>query len=214
MAEDNHNLPPSNHSGTSPSAMFLEMMRQAAARRAEAEEGYSVEPEPEMPFHDLNFQLTPDTSDPIIEANTDENDVVDSDIKEDSFLVEAEQDNDIDVAILPTPEKIKPFIEATLVGHDSTDKIMRSEKAISKRESQLIKNDSVQITIQDTGTGILKRYEKNILKPFFQVNPEQLGLGLGLSITDKILELHEGHLQISSLAQGTKVIIEFPISKS
>ena len=91
---------------------------------------------------------------------------------------------------------------------------MSSQKSVSKRESQLIKNDSVQITIQDTGTGILKRYEKDILKPFFQVNPEQLGLGLGLSITDKILELHEGHLQISSLAQGTKVIIEFPISKS
>ncbi|GAB5494615.1 MAG: hypothetical protein Phog2KO_48300 [Phototrophicaceae bacterium] len=75
-------------------------------------------------------------------------------------------------------------------------------------------DDTVQITVQDTGTGIQKRYEKDILKPFFQVNPEQLGLGLGLSITDKILKLHKGQLHISSLVQGTKVVIEFPITFS
>lgn len=111
MAEDNNNLPPKNNSGTSPSAMFLEMMRQAAARRAEAEDNYGIEPEPETSFHDLSFQVTPS---PSIEADADKNDVIENAPITESFSVKAEPDDDIEaLSTEPVlePEKIKPFIE-------------------------------------------------------------------------------------------------------
>lgn len=111
MAEDNNNLPPKNNSGTSPSAMFLEMMRQAAARRAEAEHSYGIEPEPETSFHDLSFQVTPS---PSIEADADKNDVIENAPITESFSVKAEPDDDIEaLSTEPVlePEKIKPFIE-------------------------------------------------------------------------------------------------------
>ncbi len=62
MAKDN-NLPPDNNSESSPSAMFLEMMRQAAARRAEMEDDFSPDPDPKPDFNDLDFQLSPDIRD-------------------------------------------------------------------------------------------------------------------------------------------------------
>lgn len=77
-----------------------------------------------------------------------------------------------------------------------------------------IDDNIARITVQDSGHGIQQRYEKNILTPFFQADPEKLGLGLGLPIAHKILQLHDGALHISSLMQGTKVIIEFPLSKT
>lgn len=69
----------------------------------------------------------------------------------------------------------------------------------------------VRITIEDSGRGIPRGYQKTVFSAFFQANPDQLGLGLGLTIAQKILLLHEGQLQVTSLADGTRFIIEFPL---
>lgn len=73
-------------------------------------------------------------------------------------------------------------------------------------------NDRVNIIIEDSGCGIPLRYQNDIFSPFFQANSEQLGLGLGLTIVRKILQFHNGQLEISSLTHGTKVTISFPLA--
>ena len=63
-------------------------------------------------------------------------------------------------------------------------------------------NKIVEITIQDTGIGINKQDIKNIFKPFFTTREK--GIGLGLSICQRIIKKHGGHLEVKSYpGQGT-----------
>ncbi|MCX6156188.1 MAG: ATP-binding protein [Candidatus Kapabacteria bacterium] len=72
----------------------------------------------------------------------------------------------------------------------------------------------VMIKIKDTGIGISERNLKTIFEPFRQVseglNRSHEGVGLGLTITQKMVELLEGQIQIESIdSVGTTVILLF-----
>ena len=91
------------------------------------------------------------------------------------------------------------------------------ENAVGNTEEGSIRisilvEDMVNIIVEDSGRGIPRHYQKDIFSPFFQGNSEQLGLGLGLPIARKVLQLHDGQLVVSLLAHGTKVTISFPMS--
>lgn len=65
------------------------------------------------------------------------------------------------------------------------------------------------ITLSDTGQGILSENLEKVFAPFFTTKPS--GTGLGLSIVKKIIELHEGHVEIQSQAgDGTTVTLWIP----
>lgn len=67
-------------------------------------------------------------------------------------------------------------------------------------------SDGICITIQDNGCGITSSQLKDIFTPFATFKP--CGTGLGLPITQQIIEAHGGHLEISSApGQGTEVRI-------
>ncbi|WP_078409230.1 ATP-binding protein [Priestia abyssalis] len=68
----------------------------------------------------------------------------------------------------------------------------------------------VHITLKDTGIGIPEHLLSMIHKPFFTTKEQ--GTGLGLMVTNKIIEQHEGKINISSGSnQGTTVIISLPL---
>ena len=71
---------------------------------------------------------------------------------------------------------------------------------------------SLLISVIDTGIGISPQDIEKIRSPFWQVaDTGKAGTGLGLTITDRIIELMGGELHISSeLGQGTKVCFEIP----
>jgi signal transduction histidine kinase len=58
-------------------------------------------------------------------------------------------------------------------------------------------NDIV-IEIADTGIGIAEEEIDNIFKKFYRINKNTLGLGLGLSISKKIVEMHHGKIEVTS----------------
>jgi K+-sensing histidine kinase KdpD len=60
--------------------------------------------------------------------------------------------------------------------------------------------NSVTLKIIDTGKGIPKLKQQDIFNSYTQVNisNENKGIGLGLSIVKKIMELHQTNLEISS----------------
>lgn len=69
--------------------------------------------------------------------------------------------------------------------------------------------DKVCLSIIDTGDGIAPDVLAQIFKPFFSTKPQ--GSGLGLPITRKILEGHEGTIAVESeLGKGTKITITLP----
>ena len=73
--------------------------------------------------------------------------------------------------------------------------------------------DGFQIITQDRGVGILPQDIKRIHQPFFRgENARHIqGFGIGLALTQKILEIHNGTMEIQSkLGQGTTVSVFLP----
>jgi signal transduction histidine kinase len=56
-------------------------------------------------------------------------------------------------------------------------------------------DSTVEVEVQDEGSGIDPSIEANMFKPFFSTKPE--GMGLGLHICRSILEAHRGHLWVT-----------------
>ena len=79
-----------------------------------------------------------------------------------------------------------------------------------------VKDDKHYFQIIDTGIGISEEYIKSITKPFerAQKSPfvtQQEGAGLGLSIVQSLINLHNGVLKIKSvLEKGTEVMFIIP----
>ncbi len=73
------------------------------------------------------------------------------------------------------------------------------------------KETSLFFSLKDSGKGIPKDVQEKLFQPFFQVSQEEekLGLGLGLSICKKYLDMMNGTIKIESEeGKGTTFIIE------
>lgn len=69
---------------------------------------------------------------------------------------------------------------------------------------------TVDITISDTGPGISEDDINRIFNPYFTT--KKLGIGLGLAITKKIVEEHQGRITVRSRPnEGTDVVISLPV---
>lgn len=81
-----------------------------------------------------------------------------------------------------------------------------------------VKNGWVQISVQDTGIGIQPEKLSNIFQAFIQVHGDASrayeGTGLGLTITQKLVELHEGKLWVNSeLQKGSTFTFTLPATE-
>jgi signal transduction histidine kinase len=69
----------------------------------------------------------------------------------------------------------------------------------------------LEIAISDTGMGIAAEDLPRVMEPFFTTKPEGRGTGLGLPICRRIVQEHQGDLNIvSTVQQGTTVFITLP----
>jgi signal transduction histidine kinase/ligand-binding sensor domain-containing protein/AraC-like DNA-binding protein len=76
----------------------------------------------------------------------------------------------------------------------------------------LVKGDSIEIIIADTGIGILKEKLSKIFDRFYQVDSshtrEQEGTGIGLALTKELIDLHKGTINVESEeGRGTTVTV-------
>lgn len=73
-------------------------------------------------------------------------------------------------------------------------------------------NEAVRISIADTGAGIPPKVLPRIFDPFFTTKAK--GIGLGLAISKRIIEHHEGQIVVQSeLCQGTTFTMTLPQAK-
>jgi signal transduction histidine kinase/ActR/RegA family two-component response regulator len=71
-------------------------------------------------------------------------------------------------------------------------------------------NDSVVISVGDTGTGMAPEVKSRIFDPFFTTKGKA-GMGLGLAVSFGIIRRHEGVVEVESeLGSGTKFKISLP----
>jgi polar amino acid transport system substrate-binding protein len=77
---------------------------------------------------------------------------------------------------------------------------------------QLIEEESIiVINVRDEGMGIPTETLLNITDPFFTTKHDSGGVGLGLSISSKIVEEHGGTMHFKSeIGTGTTVEIKLP----
>jgi signal transduction histidine kinase len=77
---------------------------------------------------------------------------------------------------------------------------------------RLGKEDKIFFSIKDSGKGISDELIKRIFDPFFTTKPLGKGVGLGLSISYKIIENHRGSIEVrSKTGQGAEFIVTLPI---
>ncbi len=78
--------------------------------------------------------------------------------------------------------------------------------------SSIIVGNYILFSIQDNGFGINEINKTKILEPYFTTKKN--GTGLGLAISKKIIEDHQGEINIQSSKKGTTVNIKFPINNN
>jgi two-component system NtrC family sensor kinase len=76
-----------------------------------------------------------------------------------------------------------------------------------------LKDQALQIVVEDTGQGIARENLNEVYEPFFTTKAK--GTGLGLAISKQIVEAHLGTIKIESAAgEGTRVTIRLPLPES
>ncbi len=72
----------------------------------------------------------------------------------------------------------------------------------------------VEISISDTGVGISEEIKKKIFDPFFTTKKAGEGMGLGLSLCEKIVKDHLGRMEVQSeVGKGSTFYVYLPIYK-
>ena len=71
----------------------------------------------------------------------------------------------------------------------------------------------LKVSITDSGQGIPPEILSKIFQPFFTTKPAGEGSGLGLDIVKKIIEKHDGKIEVKSVPGQTTFTVYLPINK-
>lgn len=100
---------------------------------------------------------------------------------------------------------------------DNALKYSRAPSKIFVKAEFAKKNGSnyVKIAVADQGCGISKENLPHVKEKFYKANMSVRGSGIGLAVTNEIVELHGGTLEIDSEeGTGTLVTIYLPINSA
>ena len=70
----------------------------------------------------------------------------------------------------------------------------------------------VLVDVVDDGPGVPPDLTDRIFDPFFTTKPQ--GSGLGLAIVSKIVDAHDGRIDVSSSSAGTRFRVTLPLSST
>jgi signal transduction histidine kinase len=86
--------------------------------------------------------------------------------------------------------------------------------SITARQVHREMGNVLQLAFADNGHGIAEQNIKEIFDPFFSTKDGSGGTGLGLFISQKIVESYQGRIEVKSKENGgTTFIVEFPALK-
>ncbi len=130
----------------------------------------------------------------------------------------AEKDIRVEFALSPEFDEIvvdQTRFKQILINLVSNAIKFSSRSATVTLSSQRVRND-IEFEVRDTGVGIKPEEFGGLFKPFRQMPSGQelsrQGLGLGLAITKKLVELHGGTIWIESeWGKGTSVFFQIPL---
>lgn len=97
------------------------------------------------------------------------------------------------------------FLEQVLVNLLSNAADAIQERANAEKRVRVVLSEAsnhILIAIQDSGKGLSEEAKKHLFEPFFTSKASGAGLGLGLSISQRIVEAMNGQIQAKNLAAG------------
>ncbi|MDF2949733.1 MAG: phoR2 [Sedimentibacter sp.] len=102
--------------------------------------------------------------------------------------------------------------------------LMSNAVKFSKQEGKIfvkvtVENNSIDISVTDTGIGIDKSHIKSIFKKFSQVDKSlsgtKEGSGIGLKLSELLIKAHGGSISASSIInEGSTFIVSLPCSRN
>lgn len=139
-----------------------------------------------------------------------------------NFEIKAKEQGD-SITYIPMSKALpKINIDQSKIGEVITNLISNAIKFTEKGKiavTSKIKDDEVIISVSDTGVGIDKEGQKHLFEKFYQAgrfdpeNPqEQQGTGLGLYISQNIINLHGGKMWLESVKdKGSNFYFSLPL---
>jgi hypothetical protein len=89
----------------------------------------------------------------------------------------------------------------------------KADILMGDKESQ--SRDYIEVSFSDTGTGIEKEALGKIFIPFYTTKTDWEGTGLGLSVVDRVINDHEGVIDVESeVGRGTTFRLRLPVLES
>ncbi|HEX4808807.1 MAG TPA: ATP-binding protein [Bryobacteraceae bacterium] len=89
----------------------------------------------------------------------------------------------------------------------------RSDRPLEVRISARRQESDWQISVQDNGIGMKPEYAKRIFGIFKRLSRSYSGIGMGLAITHKIVERHDGRIWVhSEEGKGSTFFFTWPVS--
>ncbi len=92
--------------------------------------------------------------------------------------------------------------------------IRHSPDGMTVEIAQELRGDTVTVTVRDQGPGVPEELLTDIFKPFFRVEDDRSrtsgGVGLGLAIACRAVEVHQGKISASNARPGLMITISLP----
>ncbi|MBI5577794.1 MAG: transporter substrate-binding domain-containing protein [Deltaproteobacteria bacterium] len=125
----------------------------------------------------------------------------------------------IEIEHQPPPNHIRIWGDSHLLQHVMVNVLLNAQAALQDRPKGRIRityctpsgESATCLRIEDNGKGIPREYLNEVFEPFFNYGKKE-GFGLGLFISRRIIERHNGIIFAESESgKGTQILIELPL---
>lgn len=119
----------------------------------------------------------------------------------------------VQVTISLVPEDIQLQTNSVLLQQALVNLISNGIQAVQGQSEMIVRvggsyyDDFVRIEVFDNGPGLKGANVEKVFEPFYTTKPAGQGLGLGLTITRRIIEEMNGDIQVTSSGQGTCFVL-------
>src|SRR5438477_12822813 len=113
-----------------------------------------------------------------------------------------------ELTVLGDPTQLTRALQNVIVNAIQAAIDKRGKVVVNCREKDLY----ADVQVRDTGYGIAENELGKIFEPYFTTKQGKNGTGLGLYITKKVIDDHQGSIEVKSTPQiGTAFILRLPL---
>ena len=120
------------------------------------------------------------------------------------------QKNRVETTIIIDPAQLEVRANHVLLQQVLVNLLSNAMQALEGQQEKIIRlecrsqNDKVLIAVEDNGPGIAEEHLQQIFEPFFTTKKSGQGLGLGLTISDRIVRDFGGQIRLGSGKSGAR----------